>query len=46
MAKKRELQLKLDKLRRNERSFKKGTKEFDERIKLEQQIDAHLYDKD
>lgn len=43
---KQDLIRKLDRLRRNPRSFKKDTPEFKERIQLEQRIDAHLYDKE
>lgn len=46
MLKKKDLQKKLDKLRRNKRAYQRGTHEYEERIRLEQQIDNHLYAKD
>lgn len=45
MTTKEELQKQLDKLRRDSRSFRKGTEQYEARIRLEQQLDMGLYDK-
>lgn len=44
--KKEQMQKKLDALRRDRRSFQKGTSQFMERAKLEQLLDNKLYEKD
>lgn len=43
---KKEMQQKLDNLRRDSRAWKKGTKQFEERLKLEWLLEEHLYDKE
>lgn len=46
MATKEELQKKLDKLRKDKRAYQHGTSQFIQRVKLEQQLDMGIYDRE
>lgn len=43
---KKQLQDKLARLRKDRRSFHKGTPQYEERLSLEQRLDMHIYEKD
>lgn len=43
---KKELQNRLDRLRKDRRSFQKDTEQYLERIRLEQQLDMYIYEKE
>ena len=43
---KKEIQKRLDTLRKRHEAFKHGTEQWNERVRLEMLLDNHLYDKE